>query len=150
MKKLVYVFVLILLLNVNAYAVISTGSEKLSITSFPSQAQCELTNNKGSWAVVTPGTVEVKRSKKPLNVTCVKDSFKASEKFTLKVSTLTTKGEVVENIYDTTSGFLTNLFAGAIQGASKVFGVVKNSFGTYGSTYNAEGVATIYLQLKSD
>lgn len=38
-------------------------------------AQCTLTNNKGEWHVVTPGTVTIHRSYNDLNVRCAKDGF---------------------------------------------------------------------------
>ena len=65
MKKLLAIIVLGLLFNFQAKAKISLGSEKLLITSFPSEANCELKNDKGTWNVVTPATIKIKRSKKP-------------------------------------------------------------------------------------
>ena len=34
--------------------------------------KCDMTNDAGSWSVVTPNTVEVRRSNQDLNVTCTK------------------------------------------------------------------------------
>jgi hypothetical protein len=39
-------------------------------------AQCELTNKKGTWIVVTPGSVSVHLGSEQLAVTCTKDGYK--------------------------------------------------------------------------
>ena len=76
MKKLLAIIVLGLLWSGNANSVISIGSEKLLIITDQSGAHCVLTNNKGSWSVLTPGIVKVKRSKKKLNIVCNKEGYK--------------------------------------------------------------------------
>lgn len=40
-------------------------------------AQCELTNNKGSWYVKTPGSVTVHRSYGPLKIKCTKEKVES-------------------------------------------------------------------------
>lgn len=39
---------------------------------------CTLTNNKGSWVVVTPGTVNIHRSYDPVNVICTMPGYAAN------------------------------------------------------------------------
>ena len=66
-KKLLGIVVLGLLLSGNAYGIIKgAGWETLNIVSTPTNAKCKLTNNKGSWLVVTPQEIKIKRSKKNL------------------------------------------------------------------------------------
>ena len=76
MKKLLGILVLGLLFSGNVNSAISIGSEKIVIITDQPGAHCVLTNNKGSWSVLTPGIVKVKRSKKQLNVICNKDGYK--------------------------------------------------------------------------
>ena len=82
MKKVIAIIILSLLLSSNAYAfLIKSGEESLPIITAPPGAQCELKNNKGTWSVVTPGEVIVKRSKQPLTITCIKDGYTKFERF---------------------------------------------------------------------
>jgi|ETNmetMinimDraft_20_1059909.scaffolds.fasta_scaffold105683_2 hypothetical protein len=82
MKKAIGIIILSLLLSSNAYAfLIKSGEESLPIITAPPGAQCELKNNKGTWSVVTPGEVIVKRSKQPLTITCIKDGYTKFERF---------------------------------------------------------------------
>jgi hypothetical protein len=76
MKKLLGIVVLGLLFSGSADTAISFGSEKLLILTDQPGAHCVLTNNKGSWSVLTPGIVKVKRSKKKLNIFCNKEGYK--------------------------------------------------------------------------
>jgi len=76
MKKLLAIIVLDLLFSGNVNSAISIGSEKIVIITDQPGAHCVLTNNKGSWSVLTSGIVKVKRSKKQLNVICNKDGYK--------------------------------------------------------------------------
>ena len=76
MKKLLAIVVLGLLFSESADSAISFGSEKLLILTDQPGAHCVLTNNKGSWSVLTPGIVKVKRSKKKLNIVCNKEGYK--------------------------------------------------------------------------
>ena len=77
MKKLLGILVLGLLLSSNAYAFfIKTGRENLVIVTDPPGAICELKNNKGTWSVLTPDKIKVKRSKQALKITCTKDEYK--------------------------------------------------------------------------
>ena len=76
MKKLLGILVLGLVFSESADSAISFGSEKLLILTDQPGAHCVLTNNKGSWSVLTPGIVKVKRSKKKLNIVCNKEGYK--------------------------------------------------------------------------
>ena len=76
MKKLLAIIVLGLLFSGSADTAISFGSEKLLILTDQPGAHCVLTNNKGSWSVLTPDIVKVKRSKKKLNIVCNKEGYK--------------------------------------------------------------------------
>ena len=57
-------------------------------------ASCRLTNDKGEWAVTTPGSVVVNRAYGPLTIVCSKDGF-ASATATV---TSTTKAMAFGNI----------------------------------------------------
>lgn len=57
-------------------------------------ASCKLTNDKGTWAVTTPGSVVVHRAYGPLTVMCTKEGFPAA---TTTVAS-TTKGMAFGNI----------------------------------------------------
>ena len=76
MKKFLAIMALGLLWSGSADTAISFGSEKLLILTDQPGAHCVLTNNKGSWSVLTPGIVKVKRSKKKLNIVCNKEGYK--------------------------------------------------------------------------
>ncbi len=58
------------------------------------EAKCELVNDEGSWALVTPNTSTINRSNKDLFVTCKKESF---EQGTANVVSKT-KGNMFGNI----------------------------------------------------
>ena len=60
MKKLLVIIVLGLLLSGNVNSAISIGSEKIVIITDQPGAHCVLTNNKGSWSVLTSGIVNEK------------------------------------------------------------------------------------------
>lgn len=57
-------------------------------------AECALTNDKGEWFVVSPGSVMVTRSYEPLSVTCKKDGFAPG----IASARSTTKGMAFGNI----------------------------------------------------
>ena len=65
-----------LLWSGSADTAISFGSETLLILTDQPGENCVLKNNKGSWSVLTPGIVKVKRSKKKLNIVCNKEGYK--------------------------------------------------------------------------
>ena len=150
MKKLLAIVVLGLLFNFQAKAKISLGSEKLSITSFPSKANCELKNDKGAWNVVTPATIKIKRSKKPLEVSCIKNDFKKVETFDFKTSKIIDSRVKDDAINTGISAILNDPIGVVLEGAEGAFNIARNSFGSYGTTRNANGIATIYLILKSE
>ena len=150
MKKLLAIIVLGLLFNFQAKAKISLGSEKLLITSFPSEANCELKNDKGTWNVVTPATIKIKRSKKPLEVSCIKNDFKKVETFDFKTSKIIDSRVKDDAIDVGISTILNDPIGVVLEGAEGAFNIARNSFGSYGTTRNANGIATIYLILKSE
>ena len=150
MKKLLAIIVLGLLFNFQAKAKISLGSEKLSITSFPSEANCELKNDKGTWNVVTPATIKIKRSKKPLEVSCIKNDFKKVETFDFKTSKIIDSRVKDDAIDVGISTILNDPIGVVLEGAEGALNIARNSFGSYGTTRNANGIATINLILKSE
>ena len=150
MKKLLAIVVLGLLFNFQAKAKISLGSEKLSITSFPSEANCELKNDKGTWNVVTPATIKIKRSKKPLEVSCIKNDFKKVETFDFKTSKIIDSRVKDDAIDVGISTILNDPIGVVLEGAEGALNIARNSFGSYGTTRNANGIATINLILKSE
>ena len=150
MKKLLAIIVLGLLFNFQAKAKISLGSEKLLITSFPSEANCELKNDKGTWNVVTPATIKIKRSKKPLEVSCIKNDFKKVETFDFKTSKIIDSRVKDDAIDVGISTILNDPIGVVLEGAEGALNIARNSFGSYGTTRNANGIATIYLILKSE
>tara|TARA_A100001015_G_C14389831_1_gene481268 strand:+ start:35 stop:487 length:453 start_codon:yes stop_codon:yes gene_type:complete len=150
MKKLLAIIVLGLLFNFQAKAKISLGSEKLLITSFPSEANCELKNDKGTWNVVTPATIKIKRSKKPLEVSCIKNDFKKVETFDFKTSKIIDSRVKDDAIDVGISTILNDPIGVVLEGAEGALNIARNSFGSYGTTRNANGIATINLILKSE
>ena len=80
-------------------SIVSGANQSLSVDSLNkgskvAQATCTLTNNKGTWFVITPGTVTVHRSYDDLNVKCEKDGLQPGM-MTVKSST---KGMAFGNI----------------------------------------------------
>lgn len=53
----------------------SPTKQVLSLSSDVQGVKCTVSNDKGSWSVVTPASVEVQRSKADLNVKCEKDGY---------------------------------------------------------------------------
>ena len=78
MKKIFLIILFNLFIFTNSYALVTFGSEKINITTKPSLASCKLKNDKGSWSITTPEIVKLKKSKKPLVITCSKEGY---EKF---------------------------------------------------------------------
>ena len=76
MKKLLGIVVLCLLWCNVSYGALFYGKETLPVVSKPDGADCSLKNNKGSWKVTTPAIIELKLSKKDLEIVCKKDGFK--------------------------------------------------------------------------
>jgi hypothetical protein len=69
---------------------VKTTSENGDVTG----ASCQLDSNKGSWFVVTPGSVTVHRSADALNVKCTKDGYRAA----VNAIPSTTKGMAFGNL----------------------------------------------------
>jgi hypothetical protein len=67
------------LLSTGCASIVSGSNQPLSVETISSSggavsgATCRLTNNKGTWFVVSPGSVTVGRSGENLSVTCNKD-----------------------------------------------------------------------------
>ena len=150
MKKAIGIIILSLLLSSNAYAfLIKSGEESLPIITAPPGAQCELKNNKGTWSVVTPGEVIVKRSKQPLTITCIKDGYTKFERF---YNLKDPKTELyIGDPIDDSAVILSDLGRGDIFGA--VFktslialNAVTNKYGTYATNKKGDK-AYIFIQL---
>ena len=92
MKKLLVILVLILLCCNVSYGALFYGKETLPVVSKPEGADCTLKNNKGSWKVKTPATVELKLSKKDLEIVCKKDGYKT------KTITIPLKNKNISNL----------------------------------------------------
>ena len=131
MKKLLGIVVLGLLLSGNANAIISIGSETLPIITDPTKSTCNLSNNKGSWSVVTPGSIKIKRSKKPLKIVCKKDGYNESTNFLY----LRDPKEVVDLSLETAfiigSAMGGDLFGVAQNMFNAGLGILNSKFGTY-------------------
>ncbi|MDE8349961.1 MAG: hypothetical protein POG74_10850 [Acidocella sp.] len=68
------------LLTANCASIVAGTSESLSVKTVSgasdlSGASCTLGNDKGSWTVVTPGTVKIHQSSGSLNVTCAANGY---------------------------------------------------------------------------
>jgi hypothetical protein len=75
---------------VGGCASIADGTtESIYVTSLPDTgANCEVTNARGSWSAITPGTVVVKKSDSVLAVHCTKDGRRdAKEYYAAKLPT---------------------------------------------------------------
>tara|TARA_B100001063_G_C16696630_1_gene520196 strand:+ start:28 stop:501 length:474 start_codon:yes stop_codon:yes gene_type:complete len=153
MKKLLGIIVLTLLLSESAYAKLALGSEWLSIISFPPEANCKIKNDKGNWNVVTPAIIKVKRSKKPLKVSCIKNNYKASQTFHFIEKKILDKraksnlgqagtNAAIQSVINTNPlNYLIDLGAFTLNTAKKING-------TYGTSRNDDGTATIEIHLK--
>jgi hypothetical protein len=53
----------------------SATKQTLSLSANVEGVKCTVSNDKGSWSVVTPATVDVERSADDLKVTCSKDGY---------------------------------------------------------------------------
>ena len=96
MKKAILIIVLSLLWCNPSNAALFYGKETLPVVSKPEGANCTLKNNKGSWEVKTPATVELKLSKKDLEIVCKKDGYKTK---TITVP-LKDKNDLADGAYD--------------------------------------------------
>ena len=145
MKKAIGIIILGLLLSTNAYAfLIKIGKEGLPIITVPPGAQCELKNNKGTWSVVTPGEVIVKRSKQPLKITCVKDGYK---KFTRSYHLKDPKTKLSEDAIGYSSDMIYSVGTGDYLWAV-LYTVDKLTlnYGTY-ATHKKNSKGFIYIKL---
>jgi hypothetical protein len=148
-KKLLGIVVLGLLLSGNAYAIVSIGSETLPIITDPSKSTCILSNNKGSWSVITPGAIKIKRSKKPLKIVCKKDGYNDSTNFLY----LRDPKKVVD-VSNDAGDFLSNAISGDLIGiavdvmvvGSKIF---KSKFGTY-ATHKKNDKPLVIIKLEKE
>ena len=151
MKKLLGILVLSLLLSGNAYGIIKgAGWETLNIVSTPTNAECKLTNNKGSWLVVTPQEIKIKRSKKKLKITCNKIGYNESTTYyplrDLKKEKMNDK-DAIEGAVSATIGDPVNaILSGLNIGLTKV----KHKAGTYATLIiNDNRFIEIVLQKKN-
>jgi hypothetical protein len=62
-------------------SIIKGSSEEVAVnTPSVAAATCTLSNTRGQWTVTTPGTVEVKRRKKDVQVHCAKEGYQEASK----------------------------------------------------------------------
>ena len=150
-RKLLAIIVLGLLFSGNVNSAISIGSEKIVIITDQPGAHCVLTNNKGSWSVLTPGIVKVKRSKKQLNVICNKDGYKE----TVTNHKLRDSSAVDENSFLglaeaggwLAAGDAANAALATLESATEIF---SSKFGTYANTFGNDKdkrQPTIFIKL---
>ena len=139
-----------MLLSSNAYAFfIKTGRENLVIVTDPPGAICELKNNKGTWSVLTPDKIKVKRSKQALKITCTKDEYK---KFTRSYNLRDPK--TFDYDYDlalSTGATIGSAASGDIFdlvwfGSEVIADGVMKKFGTY-TTHKKDGKPFIFIKL---
>lgn len=80
-KQLFYVICMGLSVFLSGCASIVDGTKQtISVQTFPSGANCVLSNDKGKWFVSdTPGSVVVHQSTRPLEVVCQKASYVSSD-----------------------------------------------------------------------
>jgi hypothetical protein len=78
-------------------SIVNGTTEPIYVTTAPEPgANCTISNAQGSWSVVTPGTVTVKKSESVLAVHCAKDGRRdAKEYFASKLSTATLVGGLI-------------------------------------------------------
>lgn len=63
-------------------SIVKGSSQNIAISTPPTTgASCTLTNPRGTWTVVSPGSVEVKRSKENIEINCKKDGFTDAKNF---------------------------------------------------------------------
>ena len=142
--------VLGLLLSSNAYAFfIKTGRENLVIVTDPPEAICELKNNKGTWSVLTPGKIKVKRSKQALKITCTKDEYKKfTRSYNLKdPKTFDYDTELAVDIGATVGSAISgDIFGLILDGGFVISDTVMKKFGTY-TTHKKDGKPFIFIKL---
>lgn len=67
------------LMNAGCASVVEGTTQAITVNTTPvSGASCTLTNKRGQWSVVTPGSVIVKRSESYIHVVCTKDGWQDS------------------------------------------------------------------------
>ena len=94
-QKTMLVSALVLSLLSGCASIVSGTNQSVTVdTPGCAAASCRLTNDKGEWAVTTPGSVVVNRAYGPLTIVCSKDGF-ASATATV---TSTTKAMAFGNI----------------------------------------------------
>lgn len=82
--KIAAALVSVMLLTSGCASIVTGQQQSLSVNTTPS-SNCTLVNDKGTWYVVTPGTVTVKRAYGDMSVICKKDNLNAQN--TVKSST---------------------------------------------------------------
>ena len=80
-------------------SIVDGSSQSLSVKTISTSgdipgAACQLTSNKGTWFLTTPGTVTVHRSYDPLALKCTKDGYQPA----LQTTGSSTKGMAYGNI----------------------------------------------------
>ena len=137
MKKLLGILVLGLVFSESADSAISFGSEKLLILTDQPGAHCVLTNNKGSWSVLTPGIVKVKRSNKKLNIVCNKEGYKETvTDYNLRDTSAVDADSATTNLSIAAgSAAAGDLLSAGIDVLITGLEVMDSKFGTYANTF---------------
>ena len=137
MRKLLAIIVLGLVFSESADSAISFGSEKLLILTDQPGAHCVLTNNKGSWSVLTPGIVKVKRSKKKLNIVCNKEGYKETvTDYNLRDTSAVDADSATTNLSMAAgSAAAGDLLSAGIDVLITGLEVMDSKFGTYANTF---------------
>ena len=151
MKKILGIVVLGLLLSGNAYGIIKgAGWETLNIVSTPTNAECKLSNNKGSWLVVTPQEIKIKRSKKKLKITCNKIGYNESTTYYPLRDLKKEKMDVNDAFDGTFSAVIGDPVNAVLSGLNIGLTKTKHKFGTYATLIiNDNRFIEIVLQKKN-
>ena len=151
MKKILGIIFLGLLLSGNAYGIIKgAGWEILNIVSTPTNAECKLTNNKGSWLVVTPQEIKIKRSKKKLKITCNKIGYNESTTYYPLRDLKKEKMDVNDAVDGTFSAVIGDPVNAVLSGLNIGLTKTKHKFGTYATRIiNDNRFIEIVLQKKN-
>ena len=96
-----------------------------------------LTNNKGSWSVLTPGIVKVKRSKKKINIVCNKEGYKETvTDYNLRDTSAVDADSATTNLSMAAgSAAAGDLLSAGIDVLITGLEVMDSKFGTYANTF---------------
>lgn len=70
------IFFAVALVLIGCATFVEGSSQSIAIATPPtSGAQCELSNSRGNWRIISPGSVSIDKSKEPLQVRCTKPGW---------------------------------------------------------------------------